>query len=162
MIRNFARFACLILGGAIASACSYGAPFSAAPEFRPFPGQGQYIRPAYLGPQPTPIVPAIDVCRSQLYAGLVGRHEGAIYIPGLPGRKRIIKPANLEGFGYSPNDSFYTQPPFVQVTEFLTSQSLYAPAISNMTDRLNLGPEVAERLTIELDANGYVQQVGCS
>jgi len=49
----------------------------------------------------------------------------------------------------------------MQVTEYLPGQSLYAPAISNMTDRLNLGPEVEERLTIELDAQGYIQTVDC-
>ena len=30
-----------------------------------------------------------------------------------------------------------------------------------MTDGLNLGPEIEDRLTIELDENGYVQQVDC-
>lgn len=119
------------------------------------------MRPAYLNAQPTPRVPAVDACRSQLYQGLLGQHEGAIFITGLPGRKRVIKPAELEGFGYNPDDSFYERPPYVEVREYLAGQSLYAPAISNMTDRLNLGATVQERLTIELDAEGYVQTVDC-
>jgi hypothetical protein len=156
MIRNFA-----VLGALGLTACAYGAPSSTYPDYQPRPGQGQYVRPAYLAPQPTPLIPAIDPCQSRLYLGLVGQHEGAIFIAGLPGRKRVIKPAQLEGFGYNPNDDFYDEPPFVEVREYLVGQSLYAPAISNMTDRLNLGPEIQERLTIELDAQGYVQQVDC-
>jgi hypothetical protein len=156
MIRTFAFLAIFAL-----SACRYGAPSSVYPEYQPRPGQGQYVRPAYLNPQPTPFIPAVDACQSRLYAGLVGQHEGAIFIAGLPGRKRVIKPARLEGFGYNPGDTFYDEPPFVQVQEYLAGQSLYAPAISNLMDRLNLGPNIQERLTIELDAEGYVQQVDC-
>ena len=157
MIRRLAILAsCVAL-----SACSFGGPVSTYPEYQPRPGQGQYIRPDYLNAQPTPRVPPVDSCRSQLYQGLLGQHEGAIYITGLPGRKRVIKPAQLEGFGYNPDDSLYDRPPFVEVTEYLVGQSLYAPAISNMTDRLNLGPTIQERLTIELDADGYVQTVDC-
>lgn len=161
MIRPIAILSAILGASAVLSACSYGAPYSAYPEFIPRPGQGQYIRPDFLASQPTPRIPADDVCRSRLYLGLVGQHEGAIFIPGLPGRKRVIKPARLEGFGYQRDDSFYEEPPFLQVTEYLTNQSLYAPAISNMTDRLNLGPEIEDRLTIELDEEGYVQQVDC-
>ena len=161
MIRSITILSALFGASAMLSACTYGAPFSAPPQFQPFPGQGQYIRPEYLGVQPTPRIPAVDVCRSRLYAGLVGRHEGAIYIPGLPGRKRVIKPAQLEGFGYNQDDSFYERPPFLQVTEYLAGQSLYAPSISNMTDGLNLGPTIDDRLTIELDDEGIVQEVSC-
>jgi hypothetical protein len=159
MIRRFS-----ILSGCAAlliTGCSFGGPVTTYPQYRPTPGQGQYIRPAYLNAQPTPRVPPVDACRSQLYQGLLGQHEGAIFVAGLPGRKRVIKPAQLEGFGYNPDDTFYDEPPFMQVTEYLPGQSLYAPAISNMTDRLNLGPEVEERLTIELDAQGYIQTVDC-
>ncbi len=157
MIRSFAFFAALSL----LSACTFGGPVSTYPEYRPTPGQGQYVRPQYLNPQPTPRIQNIDACESRLYAGLVGQHEGAIFIAGLPGRKRVIKPAELEGFGYSRDDVFYTETPYVEVREFLAGQSLYASAISNMTDRLNLGPEIGDRLTIELDEEGYVQQVDC-
>lgn len=161
MIRSIAILSALFAASATLSACSYGSPYSADAQYRPIPGQGQYIRPEYLAPSPTPIIPAIDTCKSRLYAGLVGRHEGAIYIAGLPGRKRVIKPAVLEDFGYSRADSFYTQPPFVQVREYLVGQPLYASSISDLTDRLNLGPEIGDRLTIELDADGYVQEISC-
>jgi len=143
------------------TACSYGGPSSVYPGYQPFPGQGQYVRPDYLAAQPTPRVPPTDVCRSQLYAGLVGRHEGSIFIPGLPGRKRILKPAFPEGFGYEPDDTFFSNPPLVQVVEFLPNQALYAPAIRTVTDRINLGPEFEDRLTIELDNAGFVQEIRC-
>ncbi len=157
MIRRLAFLAGLTL----VSACSFGGPVSTYPGYAPFPGQGQYVRPAYLNAELTPRVPPVDVCRSQLYQGLVGRHEGAIFIPGLPGRKRIIKPAQLEGFEYERDDFLYERPPFVEVTEFLAEQTLYAPAISTMQDRLNLGPTLEDRLTIELDDSGIVQEVIC-
>lgn len=161
MIRPFVT---LLSAGVIfgsLSACSFGQPVSTYPEYRPTPGQGQYVRPQYLNTQPTPRIPNVDACQSRLYAGLVGQHEGAIFIAGLPGRKRIIKPAQLEGFGYGAGDPLYNQTPFVEVREFLPGQALYAPAISNMTDRLNLGPEIGDRLTIELDDEGYVQLIDC-
>jgi len=47
------------------------------------------------------------------------------------------------------------------VREYLAGQSLYAPAISNLQDGLNLGPVIEDRLTIELDAEGYVQALDC-
>ena len=93
--------------------------------------------------------------------GLLGQHEGAIFVAGLPGRKRVIKPAQDEGFGYSPDDSFYDAPPFLEVRDYLPGQSLYAPAITTRVDRLNLGPEVEDRLTIQLDDNGYIQEIDC-
>ncbi|MEP3654686.1 MAG: hypothetical protein ABJO36_07305 [Litorimonas sp.] len=156
MIRNLAIFSALAL-----TACAYGTPSSTYPEYQPRPGQGQYVRPANLAPQPTPMIPAVDACQSQLYQGLLGQHEGAIFIAGLPGRKRVIKPARLEGFGYNPDDALYDRPPFVEVRDYLAGQSLYAPSISNMMDRLNLGPVIEDRLTIELDAEGYVQTLDC-
>ncbi len=162
MIRRILLLSCFGAACAVLSACTYGAPITApAQQFRPFPGQGQYVRPAYLNAEITPRVPPTDVCRSQLYQGLLGRHEGAIFIPGLPGRKRIIKPAEVEGFGYGRQDFLYERPPFVQVQDFLPDQVLYAPAISTLRDRLNLGPNVQERLTIELDDEGIVQEVTC-
>ena len=161
MIRSIAILSALFAASAALSGCSFGAPYSAGPQYLPFPGQGQYIRPEYLAPQPTAVIPAVDVCKSRLYASLVGRHEGAIYIAGLPGRKRIIKPAVLEGFGYDRDESFYTQPPFVQIQEYLVGQPLYASSVSDLADRFDLGPVIDERLTIELDAEGYVQEVRC-
>jgi len=156
MIRNFAIFGALVL-----TACAYGNPSSTYPQYQPRPGQGQYVRPAYLAAQPTPMIPPVDACRSQLYQGLLGQHEGAIFIAGLPGRKRVLKPAELEGFGYNPDDTFYEQPPYMEVREYLPGQSLYAPSISDLRDSLNLGPEMDTRLTIQLDNEGYIQTISC-
>lgn len=161
MIRNFAIFSALALTTSLLTACAYGAPSSTFATYQPRPGQGQYIRPAYLAAQPTPRVPPVDACQSQLYQGLLGQHEGAIFIAGLPGRKRVIKPAELEGFGYNPDDTFYDRPPFMEVREYLPGQSLYSPSISNMQDRLNLGPAIENRLTIELDEEGLIQTIDC-
>jgi len=157
MIRRLAFFVSCVA----VSACNFGSPVSTYPGYQPTPGQGQYVRPAYLNVQPTPRVPPVDTCRSQLYQGLLGQHEGSIFVAGLPGRKRVIKPAKLEGFEYSQDDFLYERPPYVEVREYLAGQSLYAPSISNMMDRLNLGPAVDNRLTIETDEYGYIQQVDC-
>jgi len=157
MIRRFL----FIASCAALTACSYGAPISNLPNYQPFPGQGQYIRPAYLNAEITPRVPPTDVCRSQLFQGLLGQHEGAIFIVGLPGRKRVIKPAQVEGFDYGREDFLYERPPFVEVREYLANQVLYAPSISTLQDRLNLGPTIADRITIELDDEGVVQEVSC-
>ncbi len=140
---------------------SQGTGYPNYPAYQPAPGQGQYVRPAYLNPQPTPRVPPVDACRSQLYAGLVGRHEGAIYIPGLPGRKRVLKPAFLEDFNNNPIQGLDPEPPFLEVRDYLPDQVLYAPSIRTVADRIQLGPVDESRLTIELDREGYVQQVLC-
>ncbi len=154
---------CLIILASVTalSGCAFGGPVSTYPDYRPAPGQGQYTRPAYLNQRPTPRVPAVDACRSQLYQGLLGQHEGAIFVAGLPGRKRVIKPAQLEAFDYNPDDTFYDRPPFLEVREYLPGQSLYAPSISNMVDGLNLGPTIQDRLTVELDQEGYIQTIDC-
>ena len=161
MIRRLLLIASVWVGCAALTACQTGRPVTNLPNFTPRPGQGQYVRPAYLNAELPPRLPPTDVCRSQLYQGLIGRHEGAIFILGLPGRKRVIKPAQLEAFGYEPDDFFYDRPPFVQVEEYLAGQILYAPSISNVQDRLNLGPVIQDRITIELDAEGIVQDVSC-
>ncbi len=149
----------LLLSCGIISACG-----ASAGNIRPgiIPdGRGQYVRPEYLAPTPTLRLPPVDACRSQLYQGLIGRHEGAIYIAGLPGRKRILKPAFREGFGYLPEDDYYTQPPSIEVRDYIPDQVLYAPSIRTVTDRLQLGPEQQDRLTIELNQEGYVQEIRC-
>jgi len=161
MIRPISILSAFIAASAVLSACTFGGPPNPGPVFQPFPGQGQYVRPDYLAPQPTPFIPAIDECRSRLYVSLVGRHEGAIFFPGLPGRIRVTKPAQLEGFGYNIDDSFYTQPPLLEVREFLAGQALYASSISNLSGGFNLGPEMPDRLTIELNDQGIVQEVSC-
>ena len=159
------RFLAIITTLTLLSACarSQGVGFPQNQAYQPFPGQGQYVRPEYLNPAPTPLIPAQDACRSQLYAGLVGRHEGAIYIAGLPGRKRVVKPASIEDFdlGRDRIDGIDPDPPFIEVRDFLPEQSLYAPSIRTISDRIQLGPYDESRLTIELDRDGYVQQVDC-
>jgi len=151
----------LILGLLTACVPTQGVGDPNFPAYQPRPGQGQYVRPEYLNPAPTPRIPPVDACRSQLYRGLVGRHEGAIFIPGLPGRKRVLKPSFLEDFDYAEDDTFYEESPFVEVRDFLPDQVLYAPSIRTITDRLQLGPINEDRLTIELDREGYVQEVRC-
>lgn len=130
-------------------------------QFTPQPGQGQYVRPDWLQPAPTPRLPAVDPCQSQLYASLLGVNEGAIYIPGLPGSKRIIRPAVFEG----PENEFLNGEmmanTYVQVQTYQAGQQLYAPSIGTITDRITIGPEDFSRLTIVLDREGYVQEISC-
>jgi len=157
------RFLAILSILSLLTACvpTQGVGFPNNQIYQPRPGQGQYVRPEYLNPAPTPRVPPVDACRSQLYVGLVGRHEGAIYIPGLPGRKRVLKPSFLESFDYRQEDTLYEEPPFTEVRDYLPDQVLYAPSIRTVTDRLQLGPINENRLTIELDREGYVQEVRC-
>lgn len=138
-----------------------GQPYNAYPAQFPTPGQGQYVRPAYLNPSPTPRIPNPDVCQSQLYRGLVGQHEGAIFIPGLPGRKRVLKPAFLEDFEGNDVPGIDPQPPFIEVRDYLPEQILYAPSIRTIEDRIQLGPVDETRLSIELDVDGYIQEISC-
>lgn len=129
--------------------------------FQPRPGQGQYVRPDWLDPQPTPRLPAIDPCQSQMFRPLLGVNEGAIYISGLPGRKRIIRPAVFEG----PDNDFLNgemmAETYVEVRDYLPGQQLFAPSIADVTERMTLGDEDVSRLTIELDRDGYVQEIRC-
>ncbi len=147
--------------GLVAWTPTQGVGYPNYPAYRPAPGQGQYVRPEYLNPTPTPMIQAVDACQSHLYRGLVGRHEGAIYIAVLPGTKRILKPAFLEDFDRELIDGIDPEPPFLEVRDYLPSQVLYAPSIRTVTDRIQLGPVDENRLTIELDREGYVQEVLC-
>lgn len=158
MIRLISILAIFVLA---ACAPTQGVGYPNYPAYVPTPGQGQYIRPEYLNPAPTPMIQAVDACQSHLYRGLVGRHEGAIYIAGLPGTKRILKPAFLEEFDGSRIDGLDPEPPFLEVRDYLPNQVLYAPAIRTVSDRIQLGPVDENRLTIELDREGYVQEVLC-
>jgi hypothetical protein len=139
-----------------------GQGYNAYPyQYVPQPGQGQYVRPDYLNPTPTPRIPRADLCQSKLYQGLVGQNEGAIYIAGLPGRKRVLKPAFLEDFDGNRVEGIDPEPPFIEVRDYLPQQVLYAPSIRTVSDRIQLGPEDERRLTIELDDEGYVQEISC-
>lgn len=163
------RFLSCVSLALILSACSVrapqngvrGNPNNAYAPRAPIAGQGQYIRPAYLNPEPTPRIPNPDVCRSQLYQGLLGQHEGAIYIAGLPGRKRVLKPAFLEDFEREVIANDFVEPPLIEVRDYLPQQVLYAPSIRTVSDLIELGPDEEDRLTIELDEEGYVQVLRC-
>ena len=161
MIRFSIQAIALSVGLLGLAACSSQSAGNPNYVYQPTPGQGQYVRPAYLLPQPTESLSPVDVCRSQLFIGLVGRHEGAIYIPGLPGRKRVLKPV----FQEFENDMFVEgldpNPPFIEVRDFLPGQQLYAPSITTVRDAIEFGPVDETRLTIELDDEGYVDEVRC-
>ncbi len=134
-------------------------PTNAQQNF-PNRAQGQYVRPAYLNPAPVPRIPATDNCRSQLYQGLIGQPEGAIFIPGLPGSKRVIKPATNEGFDQQ-EDPLGLGPDFIEVRDYLPNQSLYAPSIrtpGSLVAPINFDNN---RLTIVLDEDGLVQSIRC-
>lgn len=159
MIRFIAAIS--TLGFLSACAPTQGVGYPNYPSYQPFPGQGQYVRPEYLNPTQPPRLPPDDVCRSRLYASLVGRHEGAIFFAGLPGRKRVLKPAFIDGFDYQPDDTFYIDPPLIEVREFLPDQVFYGPTVRTVGDLVQLGPIDESRLTIELNREGYVEKVSC-
>ncbi len=123
-------------------------------------GQGQYVRPAYLNPAPVPRIPQTDACGSNLYQGLVGQPEGAIFIPGLPGSKRVLKPAYDEGFDLE-RDPLGIGPTLIQVRDYLPGQSLYAPSVRTPGSLLAPADYDLNRLTIELDQDGLVQSIRC-
>jgi len=158
MIRWIAIFGIISVA---ACAPTQGVGYPNYPAYVPTPGQGQYVRPDYLNPAPTPMINPIDACQAYLFRGLIGRHEGAIYIAGLPGTKRILKPAFLEEPDGDRIDGIDPQPPYLEVRDYLPSQVLYAPSIRTVSDRIQLGPDDQSRLTIELDREGYVQEVLC-
>jgi len=129
--------------------------------YQPRPGQGQYVRPAYLDPPlPARIVPD-DLCQARVYQTLVGQYEGSLYFQAIPGRKRIVKPAETETFGRDFLPEFEVQPPLLEVRDFLAGQPLYAPSIRTSPEVLALEPEIQDRLTIEIDGEGIVQEVRC-
>lgn len=155
MIRAAIFFA---LFSAALSACQLG-PTGTQRPFQAPRTQGVYIPPEYLRPQPTEPVPSEDRCNARLYVALVGRHEGSIYFPGLPQLKRVIKPAILEDFDDDP--LFVPPPPLLEVREYIAGQSLYAPTIRTVSDRVALGPARDDRLTIKLDRDGFIREVRC-
>lgn len=147
-----------LLSPLLLTACVDAAPYPQQP-FQPRQGQGQYIRPAWLAPQPTVRIPD-DQCNALTYQTLLGAHEGSIYMAGLPGLKRVVKPAELEDFDYDVQGTV-PAPPLVEVRDYLPGQSLYQPSIRNLDDGRLLGEDRPDRLTLQLDSEGYVQQVVC-
>jgi hypothetical protein len=122
---------------------------------------GQYQRPVFMQPQPTQRLPEDDLCRSRLYLGLIGQHEGSIVFSSLPGRTRVVKPAETEETQDEFLQDMQPDPPFVEIREFLAGQILYAPAIRAIRLGDALGPIEPDRLTVELDQYGYVAAMSC-
>lgn len=125
------------------------------------PGQGIYQYPVYQQPEPTRYIPQPDLCGIRLYSGLVGQHIGGVHIAVIAGDKRIIQPAELEIDEVEFLQDMQELPPFVQVTDLLAGQPLYAASVRTGVYRGQLGPDRADRLTLELDRDGYVQTVEC-
>lgn len=140
-------------------------PFPGQGQYRGIPrtNQGQYVRPAHLEPVPIPRLPIDDQCGFRRYLPLIGRSEGSVYLGALPMRTRVIKPANLEEFNIE-GAIGGVEPEFrlVEVREYLPGQNIYEPAITNITEIIRLGPDMADRLTIELDRDNIIHAVRCA
>lgn len=136
-------------------------PGAGVPRPRPRPNLGQYQIPANQRPEPTRRIPDEDLCRARLFLGLVGQHEGGIVFATLPGRTRVVKPAEQE----LDEDDFLADmrpdPPLLEVREYLSGQTLYTPAIRAVARVDELGPIIRDRLTVELDREGYVRDLTC-
>ena len=129
--------------------------------FRPQPGQGQYVRPAFLDPELPPRIPEDDLCQARIYQSLVGQFEGSLYFQAIPGRQRIIKQAVLDEL--ERDDEFLTDlnapPPFVEVREFISGQPVYSANIRTTPAVLALEPAVEDRLTIVINVDDIVEEV---
>ena len=148
-----------IIAGSLLAGCF--TPGAGEPRPRPRPNLGQYQIPLNQRPEPTRRIPDDDTCRSKLFLGLIGQHEGGIVFATLPGRTRVVKPAELELDEDSFLQDMRPDPPLVEVREYLSGQTLYTPAIRTISRIDNLGPIRRDRLTIELDAEGYVREMSC-
>lgn len=161
-MRKFKYIGFLVILAFIPNGCSTtGNPNNQV--FVPQPGQGQYVRPAYLDPELPPRIPQDDLCQSRIYQSLVGQFEGSLYFQAIPGRQRIIKEATLEEI--ERDDEFLTDletpPPFIEVREFIAGQPIYAGSIRTTPAQLALEPEVEDRLTIMINFEGIVEDVSC-
>lgn len=157
------RFYLPLIFAAFLPACAIGnagGPYTERP-FERRPGQGLYQQPINLRPVAPQRIPVEDTCRSQFYRTLVGQHEGAIYFAALPGRKRVIKPAEVETLENDFLPDTLIRPPNVEIREYLPGQTLYASSIQTVYGNPALGAEDLERLTVELDDEGYVTRVEC-
>ncbi len=123
--------------------------------------QAIYRQPAFMQPELTQRMPPDDLCRSRLFLGLVGQHEGGVVFSSLPGRTRVVKPAELEMEQDEFLQDMNPDPPYVEIREYLAGQILYSPAISAVRVGDNLGPIEQDRLTIELDQYGYIRELSC-
>lgn len=136
-------------------------PGAGVPRPRPRPNLGQYQIPVNQRPTPTRRIPDEDLCRSRLFLGLIGQHEGGIVFATLPGRTRVFKPAELEFYQDDFLQDTRPDPPLIEVREYLSGQTLYTPAIRAVTRVDELGSIIRDRLTIELDREGYVREMTC-
>lgn len=160
MIRSVTYSLALITALSL-SAC-YSGPVGSQRAPTPVPaGTGQYQYPQRLRPEPRLYTPQPDLCNAILYQGLRGQHIGGVQVGAIAGNKRIIKPAELE----LDEDDFLAdmrpQPPYLTVTEILAGQPLYAASVRTGVYRGQLGPDRRDRLTLELDAQGYILEVIC-
>ncbi len=106
-------------------------------------------------------LPTPDLCRAQMYRGLIGQHEGGIVFASLPGRTRVVKPAETELDQDEFLQDMRPDPPLIEVREYLSGQALYTPAIRAVQRGDDLGPIQQDRLTIELGREGYVRELTC-
>ena len=150
----------LSLIGLCITACASG-PQPAQRVFQPLPGQGQYVRPPFLDPELPPRLIPDDLCQSRIYQSLIGQFEGSLFFQAIPGRQRILKAAFTEDFEDDFLPELEQQPPFVEVTEFISGQPLFASSIRTTPALLSLEPEVEDRLTIEINVDGIVEDVRC-
>lgn len=153
------RLMLYIIGSGLLAGCF--TPGAGEPQPRARPNLGQYQIPLNQRPEPTRRIPDDDLCSSKLFLGLIGQHEGGIVFATLPGRTRVVKPAELELDEDSFLQDMRPDPPLVEVREYLSGQTLYTPAIRTVTRIDNLGPVLRDRLTVELDADGYVRELSC-
>jgi hypothetical protein len=123
--------------------------------------RGQYVYPENQRPAPRLYGPAADQCGARLYAGLRGSHIGGIHLAVIGGDKRIIKPAALETGGDDFLQDMEAGGPRLEVKEMLAGQPLYGASVRTGLYLGQLGPERPDRLTLELDGEGYVINVAC-
>ena len=142
----------------VLTACA-GAP--GQPQQVRMPGQGQYIYPQRLRPQPMPSLQPADICGARLYQGLVGQNIGSVHLPVIAGDKRIIRPAEVELSEADFLPDLNPQPPLLEVREMLAGQPLYAASIRTGLYPGQIGPEREDRLTFELDSAGYILTAAC-
>jgi len=95
------------------TACQSTRQGAADRVYQPRPGQGQYIRPAFLDPELPLRLPEDDLCQARIYQSLVGQFEGSLYFQAIPGRQRIVKEAFTEELESDFLPELEPQAPFV-------------------------------------------------
>ena len=162
---RYSRHIGIKLGYLAVTALAVTACTGSAPQnnriFQPQPGQGQYVRPLFLEPELTERLPLDDLCQARIYQSLIGQFEGGLYFQAIPGRQRILKEAFTEDFEDDFLPELEEQPPFIEVREFISGQPLFASSIRTTPSLLAIEQPVDERLTIEIDVDGIVEDVRC-